>query len=144
MEDGMNGLAEVVMRPAMWWLTENDYWNAFGIVWQDEGPHQPYMELRGRDWDAIVRGAADLGMTLDMPEEEVKGGHPKQDYPSDPEGSWFFKSWRPTEFHWVRQTGDYRAHATAKTWKALCDFLEKMGVDTPEKPPTVKDGMVAA
>jgi hypothetical protein len=145
MEAEMNDLAEVVMRPAMWWLTTNDYWNAFGIVWREEGAGQPYVELRGRDWDGIVKGAADLGMTLEMTEDEVKGGHGKEDYPSDPEGAWFYKTWRPVEFHWVKQTGEYRAHASAKSWDVLCDFLDEMGVEPPDRPaPTVKDGRVAA
>jgi hypothetical protein len=138
-------LSEVFMRPAMWWRTINDHWYAFGIVWRGEGPHQPHVELRGRDWNALVEAAAELGMKLDLAADDVKGGHPTVEYPGEPEGSWIFKTSRPSEFHWLRQTNDCRAHVTATRWNELCEFLEEMGVEPPDRPaPSVRDGVIAA
>ena len=142
----MDTLAEVVMRPGMWWRTENDYWDAFGLVWREDGPEQPVVELRGRDWDGLVRAAADLGMTLDLAAEDAKGGHPKLDYPDDPEGAWFYKTMHPVQFHWVKQAHDYRLHAMARDWPTLLAFLDEMGVDVPggDPAPKVKEGWVPA
>ena len=129
------GMDTIVMRPAMWWKTTNDYWNAFGIVWREEGPHAPHMELRAKDWPALVECADEFGMKLDLPEDEVKGGHGAMPYPGESEGVECWKQTRPTEFHWRQTAATWQVEAVARTWPELRDFLEEMGVEAADDPP---------
>lgn len=137
---------EIVERPAMFWLTTGDFWNAHSIIWREEGQHKPYMTIRGRDFDSMIGAIQSFGMKVEMTEDEVKGGHPPEPYPDDDEGTFYWKTTGPVEFHWKLMAPDAEVHCRARHWNELRDFLDEMGVDPPEteSPPSVRDGVMEA
>lgn len=137
---------ETVERPAMFWISTADSWNAHSVIWREEPiKDKPYMTVRGRDFDAMIAAIQSFGMKVRMTEEEVKGGHPPEPYPGDSEGTYYWKTTGPVEFHWKLMAPDAEVHCRARHWDALCEFLDEMGVDPPEgDAPSVKDGVVPA